>query len=490
VIHTGRAIPIALIALASGEHEPPTAFRLFKRGWNDTEKGRFLFDDKAARAVMAAHEAWGVDVMIDLEHQSLNTPDGAADPTARDARGWAKLELRNGDLWMVGATWTPDGAQRLQQKRQRYVSPAFEDDPKTKRIVKIVNVAITALPATHQTPALVAASRRRRTMPTQAQTLTEARDAIQRGHSSNSATLLSQGHRLVRLAAEAGGLDPELVKQALDAVEKGDAKAAIEILKGLIASAAGAEPEPDGDEDGSEGDGAEGVAPPATATDGDVPEEESVEHPVIEDGEEGADAAESPEDEEDGKPKPKKMALRAGVAMLLRIAGTADVMEALNVVETWKASHIALETERKQLAKERAILTSAERRKLVVELIQLGADFPATIWADPTMKQPSKLKSRWEKMPIEELRAHVTEQRAARKAPVKLAKTPLAPKASAIRRGVPGDVHAPTGAGDETDFEALGLDANDLQLCKATGCEPAVFARLKNTRNNANARGN
>ena len=54
--------------------------------------------------------------------------------------------------------WTQDGAQRLTNKTQRYVSPAFEADVKTKRIEKLFNIAITALPATHRTPALVAAS--------------------------------------------------------------------------------------------------------------------------------------------------------------------------------------------------------------------------------------------------------------------------------------------------------------------------------------------
>lgn len=137
---------------------PPKEFRLFKMGWNETEKGSFLFDDEAAKAVMQSRAEWGVDVMIDLEHQSIEAPPGAADPTARDARGWGKLELRADGLYCVGVNWTADGSQRLVDKRQRYVSPVFESDPETNRVLKIVNVAITALPATHGTPALVAAS--------------------------------------------------------------------------------------------------------------------------------------------------------------------------------------------------------------------------------------------------------------------------------------------------------------------------------------------
>ena len=143
----------------------PTEFRLFKFGVNKTEKGDFIFDKAAAKSVMAARQEWGVDVMLDLEHQSLEVPPGAADPTARDARGWAKLELRADGLYCVGVSWTPDGATRLRNKTQRYVSPAFEDDPETGRILRLINVAITSLPATHNTPALVAASSRRRAKP-------------------------------------------------------------------------------------------------------------------------------------------------------------------------------------------------------------------------------------------------------------------------------------------------------------------------------------
>jgi phage I-like protein len=183
----------------------PTEFRLFVKGMNETENGSFLFDDVAARSVMAAYKAWGVDLAIDLDHQML---DGTgADPTARDARGWCRLELRpDGSLWAVGVTWTPDGARRLTNKTQRYVSPAFEADPKTKRILKLINIALVALPATHHTPALIAASAR--------------------------------------------GRKPGLIKQALDAVENGDSKAALALLKQLLVSAAGAAPDGD-DEDGA-----------------------------------------------------------------------------------------------------------------------------------------------------------------------------------------------------------------------------------------------
>lgn len=147
-----QSIDIAL------EGELPTAFRLFRAGKNATTKGEFLFDDKAAELVMSAVSQHGVDVMIDLEHLSLDQESNAYDP---DARGWFKLEVRNGELWAVDVRWTPDGARRLSEKTQRYISPAFMTDDE-KRVTEIVNIALVAMPATHGTPALVAANRRPR----------------------------------------------------------------------------------------------------------------------------------------------------------------------------------------------------------------------------------------------------------------------------------------------------------------------------------------
>ncbi len=133
----------------------PSEFRLFKAGANHTTKGVFLFDTKAAELVMAAAEAWGVDYAIDLEHLALDSDARAFDP---DARGWFSLAVRNGELWAVNVRWTPDGARRLSEKTQRYISPAFAVDEEN-RVIEIVNVALVAMPATHGTPALVAANR-------------------------------------------------------------------------------------------------------------------------------------------------------------------------------------------------------------------------------------------------------------------------------------------------------------------------------------------
>jgi hypothetical protein len=154
-VAAGRFVTLA-IAMPGGE--PPREFRIFAAGKNTTAKGEYLFDELAARDVMAAYTEHGADVMIDLEHLSVSDPDRSVnfDP---DARGWCKLSLRSGELWAINVKWTADGAARLRQKRQRYISPAFACDPETSRITELLNIAITAAPATHNLMPLVAASR-------------------------------------------------------------------------------------------------------------------------------------------------------------------------------------------------------------------------------------------------------------------------------------------------------------------------------------------
>lgn len=183
----------------------PTEFRIFKAGVNESEKGSYLFDERAAAITMAAFVRHGVDRMIDLEHLSLDPEAPNFDP---DARAAFSLELRDGELWAVNVRWTEDGKRRLREKTQRFISPAFLFD-RDGRITKLFNVALTAQPATHGTPELVAAR----------------------------ATFTP--HNLERLAAM---LPTDLVMQAIDALANGDGDAAIDILKQVLAASAGGAP--------------------------------------------------------------------------------------------------------------------------------------------------------------------------------------------------------------------------------------------------------
>jgi len=72
------------------------------------------------------------------------------------------LDFRpDGSLWACNVEWTPDGARRLNEKTQAYISPAFKhvEEGGVLHPLALVNAALVAVPAIHDAPALVAASR-------------------------------------------------------------------------------------------------------------------------------------------------------------------------------------------------------------------------------------------------------------------------------------------------------------------------------------------
>jgi hypothetical protein len=141
----------------------PTEFRIFKPGVNATAKGDFDYDDTARATMLAASQQRGsVRYMIDLEHDSLHPERRAQRADAGDARGWFSLDFRpDGSLWACRVEWTPDGARRLNEKTQAYISPAFKHviEGGSLHPLELVNAALCAVPAIHDAPALVAASR-------------------------------------------------------------------------------------------------------------------------------------------------------------------------------------------------------------------------------------------------------------------------------------------------------------------------------------------
>jgi phage I-like protein len=139
------------IALTDSK-EPPAAFQIFALGETPTSKGTLLFDAEAATQVMAAFQAQGNELSIDYEHQSLTDP-----PVRAPAAAWFGLEVRADGLWAVNVRWTPDADAHLRAGEYRYFSPAVELDSDTGRVLRLINLALTNLPATRSMKPLVAA---------------------------------------------------------------------------------------------------------------------------------------------------------------------------------------------------------------------------------------------------------------------------------------------------------------------------------------------
>jgi phage I-like protein len=329
----GRRRSVALSFLAIAE-TPPTEFRIFAAGKSTTSKGEYIFDEQAARDVMAAYEAHGADLMIDLEHLSVSDPDRSInfDP---DARGWAKLELRNGELWAVQVSWTPDGLARLTERRQRYVSPCFAYDPDTLRITEILNVAITSLPATDNLEPLIAASRR-----------------VERLALAENTPMTQEEFQKIAEVLELGA----------DASVEDVIATLTEMVNKLKGAANGESPSDAAEE-------------PITAAVEAVP----------------AVAA--------------ARKLGAAARALVKLSGKKDIGESIAEIKTWHESHLSQEQERAKLAKDREVLESSERRRLVGSLVALGNEIPATAWEDPL--DPTVPAEPWKSMPMDKLRARV-----------------------------------------------------------------------------------
>ena len=143
---------------ASADGVLPSEFRIFAAGINKSTKGDYLYTPESEALVMQCFAAEGVDLPIDLNHDMVTDEPMIARADAGDARGWFRPEPRSGELWAIGVTWTPDGADRLTCKKQRYISPCFLHDD-TGLIVQLINVAICARPAFLNAPPLVAAKK-------------------------------------------------------------------------------------------------------------------------------------------------------------------------------------------------------------------------------------------------------------------------------------------------------------------------------------------
>ena len=227
--HDARLLYCSADLLTEADAPLPTEFRLFADGANETTKGTFVLDPGGLAEALADFKRRGVDLPIDLEHDALSEDARAARADAGDARGWFKLEARDGELWAVDVTWTPDGERRLRDRTQRYISPVFAYDDEG-RIVGVRNCALTAMPATLGAVPLVAASEDNR----------------------GAECRLSEG----------SNMDPKIIKEALDVLEAGDEGKALELLKGIVAAAAGGGEVP-------------AETPPAVEESADAPPEES-----------------------------------------------------------------------------------------------------------------------------------------------------------------------------------------------------------------------
>jgi phage I-like protein len=146
-----------LLDIAPGP-QAPTEVRLFRAGANETRKGVFLFNERAAVAVLKAAADWGVRLSFDYGHAMLDP--WAVDPAnAGRSAGSFVLEVRAGALWAADIKWTPAAKAAIEAREWLYISPAFNHEP-DGTVTEVLNVALTNMPATKNLDPLMALAER------------------------------------------------------------------------------------------------------------------------------------------------------------------------------------------------------------------------------------------------------------------------------------------------------------------------------------------
>jgi phage I-like protein len=159
----------AIAACAFEIRTKDTAIQLFPTGAfkardgrpKDVLAGHWYIDGQVAARLIAKAAALATDLVIDYEHQTLNSAEnGQPAPAAAWFKGKA-LEWREGlGLFATQVDWTGTAAAMIAAKEYRYLSPVFSYDKQSGEVLELHHVGLTNSPALdgmNSLPALAAA---------------------------------------------------------------------------------------------------------------------------------------------------------------------------------------------------------------------------------------------------------------------------------------------------------------------------------------------
>ena len=123
--------------------EPPDWIDLMPLGVVAARDGRGPWTLDDPHAVIEASRALAMDLPIDFDHALDLGAQGAQKPAA----GWIK-ELRVAEGAIQGRVeWTEKGVAAIRSQEHRYISPVFNFDKKTQRVMRILRAGLTNNPA-------------------------------------------------------------------------------------------------------------------------------------------------------------------------------------------------------------------------------------------------------------------------------------------------------------------------------------------------------
>lgn len=150
-----RTVGFARAIEASADGAAPSAARLWRAGWNKTDKGDLKFTPRSAELVAEAFEARGNPLAFYYEHEDripLAQRGGAPMKGVCSAPS-SRLAVRDSDtgpeLWAEEIAWTAEAKRQIETGERRQISPIAAFDEETREIIRIENVSLCAEGATH-----------------------------------------------------------------------------------------------------------------------------------------------------------------------------------------------------------------------------------------------------------------------------------------------------------------------------------------------------
>lgn len=127
---------------------PAGAFKARDGRPKDVRDGYWFIDSQVAGRLIAKAASRATDLVIDYEHQTLNSSEnGQPAPAAAWFKGSA-LEWREGlGLFAIQVAWTKNAATMIAGKEYRYLSPVFSYDKITGEVLELHHVGLTNFPA-------------------------------------------------------------------------------------------------------------------------------------------------------------------------------------------------------------------------------------------------------------------------------------------------------------------------------------------------------
>lgn len=217
-----RRIAFARFIDAAVSGEAPTAARLWRAGWNATDRGDLNFTPESLRLVLADQEARGNPLAWYYEHEDTvplaergGTPMRgvcSAPSSVLTGRGPATAP----ELWAEQIAWTDEAKRQIAAGERRQLSPIAAYDEETREIVAIRNVSLCAEGATHH-GTLLASKEGTQNMD---ELIQQILDALEAGDAETAEALIGQMEGM-----EGGAGYAKMARGMMAKMAKGDAPA-------------------------------------------------------------------------------------------------------------------------------------------------------------------------------------------------------------------------------------------------------------------------